>query len=127
MNNFNILFTSVGRRVALILHFKKLLNSLGLTGSIVTTDIKKNAPAAFIADFQEQVPHAIDPSYIAILQNICKKYQIKLLVPLIDPELHILSLHKQDFDAIGVTLLISSNETNEICFDKRNTYNFFKK
>lgn len=127
MSRFNILFTSAGRRVSLILQFKKTLNNLGITGSIVTTDLKKNAPASFIADFQEQVPNLKAPNYIATLKDICRKHQIKLLIPLIDPELHILSLHKQDFESIGVTILVSSSATNEICFDKRNTYTFFKK
>lgn len=126
MSKFNILFTSAGRRVALIRNFKKSLSSLGLSGSIVTTDLKKNAPASFIADCGEQAPGVTDPNYIAILKDICKKHQIKLIVPLIDAELHILSLHKQDFEALGMTVLVSSNETNQICFDKKNTYKFFK-
>jgi carbamoyl-phosphate synthase large subunit len=124
--NFNILFSSAGRRVALIKQFKKSLNHLGLSGGIVTTDLKKNAPAAFISDVHEYVPKVTDSSYVATLKDICKKHQIKLLVPLIDNELNTLSLHKQDFEAIGTTVLVSSHETNEICFDKRNTYNFFK-
>lgn len=127
MSKFNILFTNVGRRVNLIWHFKKSLNDLGLSGSIVASDFKKNAPASFIADVQKQVPQISDPNYIAILKDICEKHQIKLLVPLIDTELHALSLYRQEFNAIGVTLLVSSTETNEICVDKRNTYNFFKK
>ncbi len=127
MSQFNILFTSVGRRVALIKNFKKSLKELNLLSNIVTTDIKINAPAAFIADFQEGVPHLSDPDYVVILKELCKKHQIKLLIPLIDPELHILSLHQQEFKRIGVTILVSSQETNQICSDKRNTYKFFKK
>ena len=123
---FNILFTSAGRRVSLIRNFKDSLSELGLTGSIVTTDCQKNAPASFIADFSEQVPRITDEKYINILQAICEKYQIKLLVSLIDPELYLLSLHRREFEAMGVTLLVSSPETNEICFDKRQTYRFFK-
>ncbi len=122
----NILFTSAGRRVALINSFKKSMSVLGITGSIVTTDLKKNAPASFVADFSEQTPRVTDPNYINLLQEICEKYQIKLLIPLIDTELHLLSLHKQDFEARGVTLLVSSIKTNEICLDKRKTYTFFK-
>lgn len=127
MRQFNILFTSAGRRVALICNFKESLKELNLFSKIITTDLKTNAPATFIADYQEQVPHISAHTYISILQEICKKYQIKLLVPLIDPELHILSIHKHEFERIGVTVLVSSNETNEICFDKRNTYKFFNK
>ncbi len=126
MSKLNILFTSAGRRVALIQNFKESLARLGISGRIVTTDLKKNAPASFIADAPELVPRVTDSNYISIIKDICKKYQIKLLVPLIDTELNIISLHQQDFEALDVTVLVSSYETNKICFDKRNTYNFFK-
>jgi carbamoyl-phosphate synthase large subunit len=122
----NILFTSVGRRVSLIRNFKKSLNELGVKGNIITTDFQKNAPASFIGDFYEQVPLIKDPTYIETLKNLCNKYEIKLLIPLIDTELTLLSTHKDNFQDIGVTLLVSSPETNEICFDKRKTYRFFK-
>lgn len=125
-NELNILFTCAGRRAALIWNFKKSLADLGISGKIVTTDLKKNAPASFVADALELVPKVTEISYISRLKDICIKYQIQLLIPLIDTELNILSLHKQDFAALGVTVLVSSIETNEICFDKRNTYNFFK-
>ena len=126
MDNFNILFTSAGRRVSLLQYFKKALDKLELTGCIVTTDCQKNAPTSFVADFQEQVPRVAEANYINTLLDICEKYQIKMLIPLIDTELPLLSLHRNDFEAIGVTLLVSSFETNEICRDKRNTFNFFK-
>ena len=126
MSELNILFTSAGRRVALIQNFKESLARLGISSRIVTTDLKKNAPASFIADIHELVPKVTDYRYISIIKDICEKYQIKLLVPLIDTELNIISLHKQDFEALDVTVMVSSYETNKICFDKRNTYNFFK-
>lgn len=126
MSELNILFTSAGRRVSLINNFKQSLALLGTCGKIVATDLKKNAPASVIADAHELVPKVTDISYIPRLKDICQKYQIKLLIPLIDTELNIISHHKQDFEALGVTVLVSSIETNEICFDKRNTYNFFK-
>lgn len=127
MDSFNILFTSAGRRVSLIQSFKQVLTSLELSAILVTTDSQKNAPASFIADFQVQVPRVTDPKYINILKTTCEKYKIKLLIPLIDTELHLLAAHKRDFEAMGVTLLVSSIKTSEICFDKRETYKFFKK
>jgi carbamoyl-phosphate synthase large subunit len=126
MSKLNILFSSAGRRVSLIKYFKQALEKLSIASDIVATDSKKNAPAAFVADFQEQVPRVSDPNYVARLQDICKQHQIQLLIPLIDAELNILSLHKQDFEAIGVNLLVSSTRTIDLCLDKRNTYHFFK-
>ena len=125
MNNFNILFTSVGRRVNIVQYFREALKKLELTGYIVTTDLHKHAPASFVADFAENICPITDSNYISKILDICDKYQIKLLIPLIDTELHLLSLHKNDFADNGVVVLVSSIETNEICMDKRKTFNFF--
>ena len=126
MDAFNILFTSAGRRVALIQSFKKVLSNLGVPGIIVTTDSQNNSPAAFGADVSELVPRITDATYINILLGVCQKHQIKLLISLSDPELYLLSLHRHKFESKGVTLLVCSPETNEICYDKRHTFNFFK-
>ena len=122
----NFLFTSVGRRVSLIKHFKTSKEKLNLEGSIVTTDLKKNAPASFISDYAEQTPKVTDPHYLDCLLRICQDYKIKLLIPLIDTELYLLSTWTEYFEDIGVRLLVSSPEVNQICIDKRKTYEFFK-
>lgn len=126
MEEFNILFTSAGKRIALIRDFKKALIELNLSGKIIVADRQKNIPTAFIADCYEAVPPVNSDRYISSLQEICQKHRIKLIVPLIDSELYILSRHQQLFDDMGVMVLVSSPQTNEICFDKRNTYTFFK-
>lgn len=125
MRNVNILFTSAGRRVSLIQHFKDTLRNMNISGTIVTADMQKNAPASFIGDVKEIVPCATDPRYIDTLMRICSKHSIQLLIPLIDTELNVLSIYKKEFMAIGVIVLVSSPQVNEICFDKRNTYKFF--
>lgn len=126
MTEFNILFTSAGRRVSLIRLFRLALDRLGLKGKLVTTDLQKNAPAIFVADCKELVPRVSDPSYIDVLKDICRRHGIRLLIPLIDTELHLLASHKKDFAEIGVTVLISEPEVNTICFDKRRTSTFFR-
>lgn len=127
MCEFNILFTSAGRRVSLIRHFKETLKAMNLPGKIVTTDLKRNAPAPFVSDYRELVPRVTDPDYISVIKRICRQYKIKLLIPLIDTELVLLSHYKAEFEEMGVVVLVSSTETNEICFDKRKTYEYFKR
>ncbi|MDD2497429.1 MAG: ATP-grasp domain-containing protein [Desulfitobacteriaceae bacterium] len=126
MKGFNILFTSSGRRVSLIRHFKEAMKELKIEGVVVSADMLKTAPASFVADFQEVIPPAGHPSYLKILKEICIRYKIKLLIPLIDTELGALSRVKEEFRRIGVTILVSSPETTEICFDKRNTDAFLR-
>lgn len=127
MDNYNILFSSAGRRVSLIQHFRKTLAAMGIAGKIITADMQKNAPASFIGDVREFVPPVTAPDYINEIMDICRKHSIKLLIPLIDTELNILAAYKKDLEALGVMVLVSSPEVNNICFDKRNTHQFFKR
>ncbi|HJV35988.1 ATP-grasp domain-containing protein [Geomonas sp.] len=124
--SFNVLFTSAGRRVSLIRNFRAALDGLGLAGKLVTADLQTNAPAPFVADQRELVPRVSDPAYIDTLLEICRRHDIKLVVPLIDTELPILAPHREDFARAGVTLLVSSTDVNRICFDKRQTARFFR-
>jgi carbamoyl-phosphate synthase large subunit len=126
LRSFNILFTSSGRRVSLIRHFKKTLGRLGIQGHVVTADLKKNAPTAFVGDFHETVPRVTAPDYLDSLREICGRHNIRLLIPLIDTELHILAAHKESFQNMGVTVLVSSVHTIELSGEKRKTYMFFK-
>lgn len=126
MNYFNILFTSAGRRVSLIQHFKKTLEVMELPGRIITADLQKTAPAPFAADIRKQVPPVTNAGYIDALLDICTEHQIKLVIPLIDTELYLLAMNHGRFKNIGTTLLVSDAETNKICMDKENTYRFFK-
>ncbi len=127
MNSFNILFTSVGRRVALLRHFRKTLRDLGVPGEIHATDLRKDSPASFVADRYFQTPRVKSRDYIPSLLEICRKNRIKLLIPLIDTELNLLASNAEAFRDLGVTPLVSSLKTNRICADKRNTFRFFEK
>ncbi|PSB54332.1 ATP-grasp domain-containing protein [Chamaesiphon polymorphus] len=122
----NILLTSVGRRVELMKAFRRSMSRFNINGKIIAADSKQNAPACFIADTVELVPKINDPTYIDSLLDICTFYSIDLLIPLIDTELHLLSLHQQQFRDRGVTLLVSSVATNEICYSKNQTSIFFE-
>ncbi|WP_373539643.1 ATP-grasp domain-containing protein [Chamaesiphon sp.] len=121
----NILLTSVGRRVELLKAFRQSMYRSNISGQIITADLKRSAPASFLADRVELVPRIDDPNYIEKLLDICDRHCIDLLIPLIDTELHLLSLHRQKFKERGVTLLLSSERTNEICFSKKETGIFF--
>ncbi len=103
----NILLTSVGRRVELLKAFRESMSRANMTGKIVTTDLKRNAPASFLADTAELVPRIDNPDYIDRLLDVCDRHQIDLLIPLIDTELNLLSLHEQRFRDRGVTVLIN--------------------
>ena len=123
----NILLTSVGRRVELLKAFRQSMCRSNITGKIITADLKRSAPASFLADTAELAPRIDDPDYVEKLLDICDRHRIDLLIPLIDTELYLLSLYRQKFADRGVTLLLSSVRTNEICYSKKETGIFFEK
>ncbi|OOE14581.1 ATP-grasp domain-containing protein [Fictibacillus arsenicus] len=121
----NILFTSSGRRVSLINMFKDCIADNNLTGKIITADNKNNAPTTFFSDKHYIVSRVNNPNYINELVSICINENIKLLIPLIDTELTVLSKNRKRFDELGVKVLVSSNQLNDIAYDKVETYKFF--
>jgi carbamoyl-phosphate synthase large subunit len=126
-SRIKILFTSVGRRVALIRTFRESLQRLGLQSHIYAGDAKKNAPALFVADEKVRLPRIQDPNWIPYLKEFCQEQQVNLVIPLIDPELVPLSRHREEFAAQGTTLLVCDEETNQISNDKKLTEAFFRK
>ena len=111
----NILFCSVGRRCELLKDFRK---TLGDKVRLIVTDNSPYAPALEFADVSYQVPLIHDKAYIPMILDICKKEDIHAVTTLIDPEIAILAAHREEFEALGVTVLAPYQKTAALCFDK---------
>lgn len=122
----NVLFTSVGRRVELLRAFKRAYVDLGLSGNIVAVDIDPLAPALQEADRPYIVPRLSDPVYIPALVEICVQEQVHLVFPLIDPDIPVLTRHRQELEAGGARVVVVSEEAATIAADKWLTYQFFR-
>ncbi len=125
MNQMNILFTSVGRRVELVEAFRQAARRIGVRLVIHGSDISATAPALFYCDRKHITCRISNPDYIPTLLTICKEQKIKMLIPTIDTDLLILSQNREAFEAIGTTVLIADPEMIGICRDKRYTADFF--
>lgn len=119
----NILFTCAGRRRYLLKYFKEVI---GDGGNIVAADMCTSAPAFTAADIKVKVPGVYEKNYIDTILDVCKKYDIKILISLNDLELPILAERKQDFKAIGVNVIVSDHDVIDICFDKYKTAQFIE-
>lgn len=119
----NILFTCAGRRRYLLKYFKEVI---GNSGTIIAADMQLSAPALTAADIKVQVPGVYAEDYLDTVLDICKKYDVKVLISLNDLELPILSARKEDFKAIGVTAVVSDPEVIDICFDKYKTAQYIE-
>jgi carbamoyl-phosphate synthase large subunit len=120
----NILFTCAGRRNYLINYFKEALNG---GGKVVASDMELSAPALIDADIAIQTPSIYDENYLESLRKIIKENKIKVVIPLNDMELPILSIYKDELELLGTEVIISDIKVINICFDKWETYKFFEK
>lgn len=122
----NILITSAGKRVELVKEFKETVNQMNLNCRVYTTELNPQlAPAAFVSDGCKQVPRVTAEGYVDILFEICREWNVGLVVPTIDTELKVLAENKEKFATIGCQLLVSSLDFVSICRDKRLIERFF--
>lgn len=115
----NILILSAGTRNKVVQYFKKAMRG---RGKVIATDMTTIAPAVYDADIFYQVPRMTAPNYLDTIFDICKKEQVTAVLTLIDPELSLLSLHQEEFAALGVTVIGSSYELCERSLDKYEMY-----
>ena len=121
----NILFTSAGRRVELLSLFRDAYRDLELSGNIVAVDIDPLAPALRVAQNYYLVPRFDDARYIPCLTEICRREKIKVILPLIDPEIPLLASHRNEFESVGAQVGTVSAEAAELTADKWRTGEFF--
>lgn len=114
----SILFSSVGRRAQLVDSFRRSLRALHLQGNIIGIDSSPSAPAAYLVDRFIRVPRCDSADFLEVTLQICRKYEVLLLVPTIDTELAFYASHREDFSAVGTTVAISAPGTVEICGNK---------
>ena len=113
----------MGRRSYLVQYFKEALKG---KGKIHVANSSELSPAFQVADYAVITPLIYDKSYIPFLLNYCKKNSITAIISLFDIDLPILAESKPKFNEIGVTVIVSSEKTVNICNDKWRTYCFLK-
>lgn len=126
-SDFTILFSCIGRRVALVNAFRESMRRLGLKGRILGSDMAPHSSAFQVCDEAHVVHSSTHKDYVDQLVALCRDKGVDLLIPLIDPELHILAGLNARFREVGTTLCLSSQEVVRICRDKVRTHDFLTK
>lgn len=122
----NILILSVGRRVELVKLFKDTAKKMNIKSNIIGADLSNTAPAIYFCDNFYLIPRIGTDNYIESIIEICKKENIKLIVPTIDTELEIMSKNKNIIESqTGAKVLISDESVINVCRNKINTQAFF--
>ncbi len=115
----NILILSAGTRNKIVQYFKRELKG---KGRVIATDCSTIAPAIYEADEYYIVPRMTEPGYIEVVFDICIKEKINGVLSLIDPELSLIAKHKDDFKALGVTVVESDYDICEKTLNKYDMY-----
>jgi carbamoyl-phosphate synthase large subunit len=118
------MLSAAGRRVALMRLLQQSIDSLGIPGGVLAMDIHRTSPAMQLAQESVIVPPYRDPRCLPALLEICRQYNLRLIVPTIDPELTFYSQHQDKFRLLGCRINISLPQTIEIGFDKQKTHEF---
>jgi len=122
----NILITSAGQRVSLVRAFQKELSTFDEKAKVYTIDMNPIlAPACHVSDGYRKIVRVTDKKYVIQLLEICKEWNIGMIIPTIDTELMVLAANKSMFEENGIIPIISSEKFVRICRDKRIVNDFF--
>lgn len=109
-------------------HGHEIVKSLRLADRyrILGVDMSGSSLGLFDVDEGYTVPPASHPRYVEILLDICHQKQIKALFHGSEPELKIISQHRDQFADVGVFLPINTPQVIALGMDKWATMTFLK-
>lgn len=119
----NLLLLSAGTRNKIVQYFREEMKG---KGKVIAADCSKMAPAIYEADAFYLVPRIDHPDYIKKILAICEKEHITGVFSLIDPELSLLAMHREEFWRVGTTVVGSDYERCELSLDKYKMYCWLK-
>ena len=125
MNN-NVLIPNVGRRGYLVRYLKQIP---GFVGKVYVSDCDPTASGLYgCSDGAYILPRPKDNEdiYIRKLLELCSTLKINVVIPVIDPEIYILSKYRDVFRKIGIFLSVSSRTVLDICYNKEKMNKFLK-
>ena len=119
---FNVLISSAGRRVSLLEIFRSTLADLGLRGKVLACDMSRLSSAFQSADRGFTVPRCTSPEFVPAVLDLCRRHDVRLVIPTIDPELHVYAQHRETFAAAGAMVAVSTPAVIDIGSDKQRTH-----
>lgn len=120
----NILVTAIGSMSA-----KCVIASLKKSGhNVIGTDIYPSLwhYESKLCDKVFRVPYSQSPKYPSYILSIAKINKVSHIIPLTDPEIDVLNLHREIFQKNNIILCMPSSNIINLVRDKYNLYNLFK-
>ncbi len=116
----NILLLSAGRRVSLARALDQVARANG--ARCITADkVPELSAACQDSGLLVTLPHVLSSDYPEALLSICRRHDIKLVVPTIDTELPVLAALRDEFARDGINIAVCSSALVDVARDKRKT------
>lgn len=119
----NILLSSVGRRGYIADFFKEVVRD---KGKIFGTSNTKWTAGFNHCDENFILPDISSPDYPDAVVSLCREKKVKAVLSFLDQDIDVLANHAELFREHGIATFLPDPATNQICFNKFETYRFFK-
>ncbi len=124
--NFNILVTSISRKVPLLKNIRIAANKLSPNIKIYGADLDKNCIGKYFTDSFWLMPLISELSKEDLIAY-CKQNNIHCIIPTRDGELSFFAKLKPYLADHNISVMVSELDTVEYCLDKLSFYKYFDK
>lgn len=114
----NIIITNVGRRGYLVDYIKEIPY---YKGKVFVSDCDSTASGLYgNNDGRFILPRPVENEklYVEKLTELCQTQNIGIVIPVIDPEIFILSKYRDKMLEKGINVIVSNKRVLDICYDK---------
>lgn len=111
----NILISSVGKRNYIVDYFRSALKG---KGKVVVSNSIADTSGMYSGDMSYVSPPIVSNEYIPFMLDLCRKEDIRAIIPLFDMDLSAISFNKKLFEEKGVVPIVSDYGVIKRCFDK---------
>lgn len=122
----NVLIPNIGRRGYLVRYLK---SNPAFSGKVFVSDCDATASGLYGPNdghFIMSRPVDDPELYITSLIELCGKYNIGVIIPVIDPEIFILAKYREYLDSAGIFVSVSNEQVLNICYNKEMMNEFLK-
>ena len=120
-----VLVTSVSRKVPLVQEIRQAFVKIGTQGKIIGGDAESHVVSRYFTDDFWEMPPLDMLSIDDFIYN-CLLRQISLIIPTRDGELPYFAKHKSRLADAGISVMISPQNSVELCVDKLLFYEAFR-
>jgi len=114
---FNVLVTSVSRKVPLVREVRKALEKFSPGSQIIGADSNPDSLGRYFVDKFWEMPTLVDLCAEDI-KNYCLEHRISAIIPTRDGELEFFARSKPFMEANGISVMMSEVDGVRICLDK---------